>query len=81
MTAATGLSDRQRQILSYISHGYTSKEIAAKVGLGVEGVKTNIRVIFAALGAVDRAHAVRLGFEEGVLKASATRRPRKPVTR
>lgn len=73
-----GLTERQRQILSYVSHGCTTAEIAAELFVAEDTVKTHIGRVLRTLKATDRAHAVRIGFEEGLLVPAAQRRPRVP---
>lgn len=73
-----GLTERQRQILSFVSHGYATSEIAATLHIAEDTVKTHIQRTLRTLQASDRAHAVRIGFEEGLLVPAAQRRPRVP---
>lgn len=69
---------RELQILSYISHGFTSAQIATELSLSVDTVRTHTYRLLIRLGATARAHAVRIGFEDGLLKPAAQRRPRTP---
>lgn len=61
------LSPREREVLLALSFGASNKEIAAALFLAEETVKSHLRSVFAKLGARNRAHAVRLGFEAGLL--------------
>lgn len=70
------VTERQLEMLRYVSHGYSNGEIAKKTNVALDTVKTHLRRLFAELGAVDRAHAVRIGFEEGMLFPAEHRRPR-----
>lgn len=72
------LTERQRQILSLVSHGFTTMEIASELHVAEDTVKTHIGRVLRALQASDRAHAVRIAFEEGLLVPAAQRRPRMP---
>lgn len=55
--AATGsLRPRERRVLELIERGYSNKEIAREIGVGVETVKSNVKQIFRKL-AVDRRMA------------------------
>jgi len=69
MAAATSLTDRQVQVLREVARGATNAEIAAKLFLSEETVKTHVRHLLAALGARSRAHAVAIGFEQRLLPA------------
>lgn len=70
------LTPQQLKVLSYISHGYSNAAIGAELFISEDTVKTHVRRVMVTLGATDRAHAVRIGFEEGLLVRSAHRRPR-----
>jgi DNA-binding NarL/FixJ family response regulator len=72
------LTKRQLQILSLVSHGFSSSEIAAELSIETVTVRNHVHRILAALQASDRAHAVRIGFEEDLLVESRERRPRNP---
>ena len=75
------LSNRERQILTAISTGQTNTEIARRLGISLETVKTHIRRVYRTLGATDRGHAVALAFLGGqidvnrVADAALTPRP------
>lgn len=75
------LSNQQLRVLSYISHGYTNPQIAKALFVSLNTVKTHVRRTIIDMGAVDRAHAVRIGFEEGLLIPADHRRPRTPAAR
>lgn len=64
------------RILTYISHGYPNERIGRELGVSLDTVKTHVGRILRRLRASDRAHAVRIGFEDGWLKASSHRRER-----
>lgn len=53
------LTDRQTQIVSLIALGRTNKEIARMIGVSPATVKTHVSQALAAVGAVNRADAVR----------------------
>ena len=59
------LSERETEVLSLIARGFTNKEIARRLGLGGETVKTHVSNILSKLGVQSRTqaalHAVRLG--------------------
>ncbi|HAW60140.1 MAG TPA: DNA-binding response regulator [Actinobacteria bacterium] len=62
------LSDREREILQLMADGLTNKEIAKKLFIGLETVKSHARNIFAKLEVSDRAQAVAKGLREHLLK-------------
>ncbi|MGS0683837.1 response regulator transcription factor [Nakamurella sp. GG22] len=61
------LTDLERTLLHRIGEGQTNSEIARKMYLSVDAVKTRCRILFRKLGARDRAHAVALGLRDGLL--------------
>ena len=63
-------TDREQQILELVSHGYSNGEIAKELYVTENSVKTLLRSLYVRLGARDRAHAVRLGFELGILRGA-----------
>jgi DNA-binding NarL/FixJ family response regulator len=52
------LSDRERQVLALVADGATNDEIAGKLFLSPETIRTHIRNAMRKLGAHTRAHAV-----------------------
>jgi DNA-binding NarL/FixJ family response regulator len=71
------LTARARQMLSYLSHGYAHAEIAEELGVSLATVRVHVQKLLEDLGARNAAHATRIGFEDGHLKNSDSRRPRK----
>ena len=69
-STAVVLSDRQLELLRWISVGLTACEIAAEMWWAVDTVKHERMGLYRMLGARNAAHAVRLGFELGLLSAS-----------
>ncbi len=61
------LTDVEHTLLKRIGEGQTNSEIARKMYLSVDAVKTRCRILFRKLGARDRAHAVALGLRDGHL--------------
>lgn len=77
-----GLTDQFIEILRLVSHGYSNREIGRQLELTEHTIKSHLRKIFDEIGAVDRAHAVRIAFEEGVLGTEERReRPWVATTR
>ena len=52
------LSDRQNQILNYLSKGYTNRAIAQRCGISEGTVKLHVSTILKALGVANRTQAV-----------------------
>lgn len=63
------LSAKQLEVLRLISYGLTDEQIAKRTYRGVRTVGTQIRELRWKLGAENRAHAVRIGFETGLLSS------------
>ena len=57
---APKLSARQIEILDYASRGLENTEIAKLMGITVDGVKKQLKLIYAALGSASRAEATSL---------------------
>lgn len=69
--AGAGLSDRERDVLALMATGLSNAEIAERLFLGVETVKTHVRSILTKLGVRDRTQAVIAAFESGFSRPSA----------
>lgn len=65
--AASGLSQREHQILQLVAEGCTNTQIARRLVIEVNTVKTHLRRIFQRIGARDRANAVFIAAREGWL--------------
>lgn len=63
----TDLSDEDREILRRAGEGATNREIGLGLGRSEIAVKKRLQVIFAKLGAVDRAHAVAEAIRRGLI--------------
>ena len=61
------LTGKEYRVLHLLSHGLTNKRIGERMGITDMTVKAHVGGILRKLGANDRAHAVRLGFEKGLL--------------
>jgi len=53
----TGLSRREREVLACMAHGASNRDIAVKLSISQETVKTHLRHIFAKLGVRNRVEA------------------------
>jgi DNA-binding CsgD family transcriptional regulator len=63
----SGVSEREYQVLQLVAQGCTNTEIARRLVIEVNTVKTHLRRIFERLGARDRANAVFIAVREGWL--------------
>jgi len=61
------LSDEDREILRRAGEGSTNREIGVSLGRSEIAIKKRLQVIFAKLGAVDRAHAVAEAIRRGLI--------------
>ena len=61
------LTDREREVLVLIAHGLTNDEIAERLFLSMATVKTHVNHAFMKLRVRDRAQAVVLAYETGVV--------------
>lgn len=64
---AETLSGREREVLSLVARGTSNREIAAKLFISEATVKTHLTHIYGKLGVKDRAAAVAVGYDRGVL--------------
>ncbi|HEY3709348.1 MAG TPA: response regulator transcription factor [Amycolatopsis sp.] len=61
------LSQREIEVLSLVSRGSTNKDAAKKLFISEATVKTHLLHTYAKLGVKDRAAAVAVAFERGLL--------------
>jgi len=66
------LSDREREVLALIATGASNPEIATVLHLSERTVKGHVSNIFAKLDARDRAAAIILAFEAGMVASHAS---------
>jgi DNA-binding NarL/FixJ family response regulator len=66
------LTDREREVLRNVAQGLSSEEIAKALYLSVTTVKTHLARVFAKLGARDRAQAVVIAYESGLIVPGTT---------
>lgn len=69
------LTPTQLRVLELRSHGLTGIQVARVLHMSIDTVKTHTRRLLSRLDAVNVTHAVRLGFERGLL----SREPRTAV--
>ena len=63
---ASGLTDRERDVLHLIAQGRTNAEIADDLFVSEATVKTHVHHLLTKLGARDRAHAIVLARQRGL---------------
>jgi DNA-binding NarL/FixJ family response regulator len=62
------LSARELDVLRLIAQGRPNKEIAARLSVGEETVKSHVANILSKLRAKDRTHAVTIGLKRGIIE-------------
>lgn len=65
--AALGISPRELTVLEALAQGLTNKEIARRLGISPETVKTHLARLYERLGARRRTDAVNRARELGLL--------------
>ena len=63
----TPLTSRERQILALLADGLGNKQIAARLGISTNTVKTHLELLFEKLNVSTRAEAVATGVKRGLL--------------
>ena len=67
-SAQEALSPLEVRVLGLIANGHTNKEIAAKLSVTEEAVKSQVRNILSKLGTDDRTHAAVIGLKRGIIE-------------
>jgi DNA-binding NarL/FixJ family response regulator len=62
------LSSRELEVLRLIASGNPNKEIAFRLAIAEETVKSHVTNILAKLGANDRTHAVTIALRRGIIE-------------
>jgi DNA-binding CsgD family transcriptional regulator len=62
------LTERETEILQLVADGLVTPEIAAKLAISPETVKTHMHHVLAKLEARSRAHAVTIGFRRCLIR-------------
>jgi two-component system, NarL family, response regulator YdfI len=60
-------TNREREILALLADGLGNKQIAARLGISTNTVKTHLELLFEKLGVSSRAEAVATGVKRGLL--------------
>src|SRR5436853_2793105 len=61
------LSEREREILQLLAEGYHTEEIARRIGLSVETVKSDTKRVIGKLQADTRTHAVAIALRQSLI--------------
>ena len=61
------LTDREREVLLLIARGLSNQELADQLFIADNTVKTHVKRIFTKLGARDRAQAIVMAYESGLM--------------
>ncbi|MCF2532293.1 response regulator transcription factor [Yinghuangia soli] len=72
-TRVDRLTAREQEVLRLMTAGLSNTEIADRVGLGAETVKTHVARVLAKLGVRDRTQAVIAAYESGFVGVGITR--------
>src|SRR5213078_4119858 len=73
--AARNLTKREREILALVAEGLSNREIADKLVLSPETVKSHVAAILEKLNVSDRTQAAIYAVRNGLVKQPATRPP------
>jgi DNA-binding NarL/FixJ family response regulator len=69
--AVTGITEREREVLTLVGRGLSNAEIAGKLSISVATAKAHVARLFTKLDARDRVHLVILAYETGLISPSA----------
>ena len=64
---AVSLTNREREILALLADGLGNKQIAARLGISPNTVKTHLELLFEKIGVSSRAEAVATAVRRGLL--------------
>jgi len=62
-----GLTEREREVLICIARGLSNRELAEQLFIADNTVKTHVKRIVTKLGARDRAQAIVIAYESGLM--------------
>jgi len=65
--SVASLTNREREILALLADGLANKQIAARLGISTNTVKTHLELLFDKIGVSSRAEAVAMGVRRGLL--------------
>jgi DNA-binding CsgD family transcriptional regulator len=61
------LTEREREVLSLLAQGLQLDEIAHRLGIGTETVRSHVRNATEGLGAENRTHAVAIAIRHKLI--------------
>jgi len=64
---SVSLTNREREILALLADGLGNKQIATRLGISTNTVKTHLELLFEKIGVRSRAEAVAVGVRRGML--------------
>lgn len=70
--ALASLTARELEVFTLLARGFGNDDAAARLHISAATIKTHITRIFAKLGLRDRAQAVVLGYESGLIRPGDT---------
>jgi DNA-binding CsgD family transcriptional regulator len=62
------VTPRELEVLELVADGLSTREIASRLWVTEETVKTHVRRLHDRLGAKTRAHAVAIAYRSGILR-------------
>jgi DNA-binding NarL/FixJ family response regulator len=62
------LSEREREILQLLAEGFHTEEVARRIGLSVETVKSDTKRVISKLQADTRTHAVAIALRQALIE-------------
>jgi len=67
---SAGLTAREVDVLTLIASGWSNAEVGRRLFIAEETVKTHVRHVLEKLRARNRAHAVAIGCQRGLITAA-----------
>lgn len=62
------LTPRERDVLQAVAEGLSNREIAERLNVSVETVRTHVKRVYAKSGTRDRVHAVITAYQSGLVR-------------
>jgi DNA-binding NarL/FixJ family response regulator len=69
-TPRVDLTEREVEVIQFVAHGLSNREIAAEIGRSDETVKLHLKNIFTKLGVTDRTEAVTVAMSRGIFNVA-----------